>query len=88
MKTKTKSSPVDQMFDLLTQCLTTESAKRLLKLRAGPKLQKQIDELADKCTEGSLTPDERAEYGEFVALDTYIAILKSKVRQRLAKEGA
>ena len=71
----------------LGKCLTDESAKRLLKFRADAKLQKHIDELADKCTEGTLTPEERSEYGDIVVLDSLIAILKSKIRQRLAKKG-
>ena len=87
MKTKTKYSPLEQLIIRLSDCLTTESAKRLLKLRADTKLQKHIDQLADKCTEGTLTPEERSEYGDIVALDSFIAILKSKVRQRLANEG-
>lgn len=87
MKTKTKYSPLDQMIDNLGKCLTAESAKRLLKFRADAKLQKHIDELADKCTEGTLTPEERSEYGDIVVLDGLIAILKSKIRQRLASKG-
>src|SRR5436190_1285793 len=86
MKTKTNYSPLEQMIENLSKCFTPESAKRLLKLRADAKLQKHIDELADKCTEGTLSPEERAEYGDCVALSTFIAILKSKARQQLAKE--
>jgi uncharacterized protein YgiM (DUF1202 family) len=87
MKTKTKYSPLVQMLDGLCQCLDTESAKRLLKFRANAKLQKHIDQLADKCTEGTLTPAERSEYGDCVTLGTFIAIMHSKIRQKLANEG-
>ena len=86
MKTKTKYSPLEQMIDGLCECLTTESAKRVLKFRADAKLQKHLDQLADKCTEGTLTPAEHSEYGDCVALDTFVVILKSKLRQRLASE--
>ena len=51
----------------------------------GKAVQKHIDQLADKCTEGTLTPEERAKYGELVRLGTIMAMLKSKIRQRLAK---
>jgi hypothetical protein len=34
-----------------------------------------------------LTPDEYQEYGACVKLDTFVSILKSKLRQRLAREG-
>jgi hypothetical protein len=87
MKTKTKNSPLAQMVEGLSRCLDPDSAKRVLKLRADAKLQKHIDQLADKCTEGTLTPDERAEYGEIVRFGTIIAMLKSKIRQRMAREG-
>ena len=87
MKTKTKYSPLVQMLDGLSKCLDTESAKLVVQYRADAKLQKQIDLLADKCTEGTLTPQEHAEYGDIVALDTFIAMLKSKARQKLAGKG-
>jgi hypothetical protein len=87
MKTKTKYSPLAQMIEGLSKCLDADSAERVLKLRADAKLQKHIDMLADKCTEGTLTPEERAEYGEIVRLGTFIAILKSKIRQRSAREA-
>ena len=87
MKTKTKYSPLEKLIEGLSKCLNAESAKQLLKYRADAKLQKQIDALADKCTEGTLTPEEQAEYGDCVTLGTFIAILKSKIRQQLASEG-
>ena len=75
------------MIDNLSKCLTTESAKRILKLRADAKSQKHLDELADKSTEGTLTPEERSEYGACVTFGSFMTILKSKIRQRLANEG-
>ena len=87
MKTKTKFSPFEKILDGLTKCLAADSAKRVLRFRADAKLQKYIDDLADKCTEGTLTPEEHSEYGDVVKLGTFIAMLKSKIRQRLANEG-
>lgn len=87
MKTKTKPSPLVQIIEGLGKCMTDESATRLLKYRVDAKLQKQIDDFADKCTEGTLTAEERSEYGDIVALGTFIAILKSKIRRRLASKG-
>ncbi len=44
MKTR-KSNPVlERLVDPLSQCLTRESAKRLLKLKAARKLQTRVDE--------------------------------------------
>ena len=40
--------------------------------------QARIDELADKCTEGELTHEERAEYETYVRAGTFISILQAK----------
>jgi hypothetical protein len=63
--------------------LTPESARRLLALKADPELQTRVEYLAGRCNEGLLTPDERAEYGNYVTFGTFVAILKSKARQLL-----
>jgi hypothetical protein len=86
-KAKTKKTPLAKMIDQLGDCLNVESAKRILEMRADAESQKQIDEWADKCTEGELTKEEHKEYGEVVRLGTYIAMLKIKARQLLAKEA-
>jgi hypothetical protein len=84
MKTA-KSAPVlDQLVAPLGECLTPESARRLLALRADPKLQALVDDLAERHSRGALTPEEQAEYGRYVYFDTFVAILKSKARQLLA----
>jgi hypothetical protein len=80
-----KNAPVlDRLIDPLGQCLTPESARKLLALKADPTLQARIDDLADRHSRGLLTPDERAEYGKYVSYGTFVAILKSKARQLLA----
>jgi hypothetical protein len=82
------SSPVlDRLLDPLSQCLTPESAKRLLKFRADRQLQALVDRLAEKCNEGTLTPEEQAEYASYVSFGTFVALLKSKARQLLAESS-
>jgi hypothetical protein len=66
------------------ECLTPESARRLLALKADSNLQARVDYLATRCNQGSLTFEERAEYGNYVTFGTFVAILKSKARQLLA----
>src|SRR5262249_36229009 len=62
MKTA-KSAPVlDQLMAPLGDCLTPESARRLLALKADPKLQARVDDLAGRHSRGALTPEEQAEY--------------------------
>jgi hypothetical protein len=83
MQTADTSPALNRLVGPLSECLTPESARRLLALKADPILQARVDYLAGRCTEGLLTPDERAEYGNYVAFGTFIAILKSKARQLL-----
>lgn len=77
-------SLLDRLVDPLGKCLTRESAKRLLALKADPQLQAAVDALADKCSEGTLTADEQAEYANYVSFGMFMALLKSKARQLLA----
>ncbi len=74
---------VERLVSPLGECLTPESARRLLALKPDPELQKRIDEMATRHTEGRLTPKEQAEYGRYVSYATFVAILKSKARQLL-----
>lgn len=63
---------------------TAKSARRLLALKADPKLQARVDDLAERHRRGLLTPEEQAEYRHYVSYSTFIAIRKSKARQLLA----
>jgi hypothetical protein len=76
---------LDRLVDPLSDCLTPESAKRLLKLKADRRLQARAAYLADKCSEGKLTAKERSEYQNYVSFSTFIASLKSKARIHLER---
>ena len=84
MRTAKFSPVLDQLVGPLGDCLTPESARRLLALKADPKLQARVDDLAGRHSQGVLTPEEQAEYGRYVSYSTFVAILKSKARQLLA----
>lgn len=56
-------------------------------LKASPKLQARVDELAGRCGSGELSAEEEAEYGCYVSYSTFVAILKSKARQLLAHDA-
>jgi len=80
-----KSAPVlDQLIGPLSECLTPESARRLLALTGDKKLQARVDDLTERNSRGEITAEEHAEYGSYVYFDTFVAILKSKARQLLA----
>jgi hypothetical protein len=87
MNSKTSSAVLDRLVDPLSRCLTPESAQRLLKLKADRSLQARVDELGEKCNEGTLTPEEQAEYARYVSFGTFIALLKSKARQLLTQSS-
>ena len=84
-KTKSKSDPIVEAMESLGNCLTPDSARRMLKLKASPKLRARADLLADKCSEGTLTPEEREEYRSYINFSTIVAYLKSRSRLLLAK---
>jgi hypothetical protein len=84
--TAAKATPVlDRLVSPLGDCLTVESARRLLALKPDPDIQAQIDDMATRHTEGLLTPAEELKYGRYVSYATFFAILKSKARQLLAE---
>jgi hypothetical protein len=84
MKTANSVPLLEQLVTPLGNCLTPESARRLLALKADPNLQVRVDDLAERHSRGLLTPNEQAEYGRYVSYSTLVAILKSKARQLLA----
>jgi len=84
METANTAPALDRLVGPLGECLTAESARRRLALKADPKLQARVDYLAGRFNQGLLTPEERAEYGDYVTFGTFVAILKSEARQLLA----
>jgi hypothetical protein len=78
MKTANTAPALDRLVSPLGECLTPESARRLLALKADPILQARVDYLAVRCNQGLLTPEEQVEYGSYVSFSTIVAILKSK----------
>ena len=87
MSSRSSAIALDRLVDPLSSCLTKESAKRLLRLRADRRLEARMDYLADKCNEGELTPDERREYEMYLMANHFIAMLKAKARILLARKG-
>jgi hypothetical protein len=58
-------------------------ARRLVDLQASATTVARVEELADKCNEGTLTPDERAEYESYVQVNQVMTMLKAKARKFL-----
>jgi hypothetical protein len=69
-----------KILDPVAQCFTPEVAKRVAELRADPAVQARIEELAEKCNEGTITPEEMAEYDSYMQAMDVVAVLQKKAR--------
>jgi len=88
MSSESNSAVLDKLFDPVEKCLTPEVARRLVGVRAPAEVQDRLDELADKCSAGTLTPEEQSEYQTYVRAINFIGVLQSKARAVLASDAA
>jgi hypothetical protein len=74
---------LDRILDPVGRALSPEAARKLLALRVDDDMQSLIDGLAERANQGTLTPDERAEYESLIAAASLVAILQATlVRNR------
>lgn len=88
MKTIALDHPQNAVSRLLTpfvSALTPASARRIANFRADDETQKRIAELAEKCSEGTMSVEERLEYEAYVRAIDVISILQSKARTVISK---
>ena len=78
------NSILDRFLDALSEGFTPAMARRIVDFRADAATQARVEELADRCSEGQLTPAERREYAAAVRAINLISILQSKARTVLA----
>jgi hypothetical protein len=81
------SIDIGRMLEPVSRSLNADAARKLIRLKADAKTQARVDELAQKCNEEELTPDERAEYERLVMVGNIIAILQAKARLILSKQS-
>lgn len=77
------STGLDALLEPLSRCLDAESARRLIAFRIDQPVQQRIESLSERANEGTLTPDERAEYEALINAADFISILKLKARRQL-----
>jgi hypothetical protein len=87
MATTSKYRILDDVLDPVADCLTPDVAARISALRANSQLQKRLDDLAEKNSQGILTPREDTEYAAYVEALDVIAILQAKARNALRAAG-
>jgi hypothetical protein len=78
---------LERLLDPVSRSLNIKAARKLVQLKADPKTQARVDQLARKCNEGDLTALERSEYERYVTAGNLIAILQAKARLLLTKKG-
>ena len=78
-----RSSTLDRLVEPVVRTFTPEVARALVRLRADPELQARMDELAEKCNDGRMTPQEREEYDTSVRFANYLAIIQARARRLL-----
>ena len=84
MRTTNGIHAFEQLLDPLGQCLTPDVARSLLAMRAPAAAQVRIEALADKCSTGTLSPEEESEYDAYIWAGNLIAILQAKARALLS----
>ena len=77
-----------KILDPVAQCFTPEVAKRVAELRADPAVQARIEELAEKCNEGTITPEEMAEYDAYIQAMDIVVVLQKKARSLIVQPHA
>jgi hypothetical protein len=80
MQGNASASVLDRLLSPISQSLNPENARAIAEMEAPPEDQRRILELAEKCNQGGLTPDERDEYETYVHAGNLIAILQAKAR--------
>jgi len=86
MKPKEAQPLLNRILAQVGRCLTAETAQKLAALRVDNRTQALVDQLADKSTEGKLTPDEREEYLAIVSVIDFVSILQCQARQVLKRK--
>ena len=75
---------LDRMLDPVVESFTPDVARKIVELRADAGLEQRVNELRQTANEGTLTPDEDAEYRDFVESVDVISVLQAKARRFLA----
>ncbi len=82
---KTNPAILDRLVEPVVRTLTPKVARALVQLRADTAFQARMDELAQKCNDGELSPEEKDEYETSVRFGNFIAILQAKARSLLKR---
>jgi len=79
---------LEEILEPVARAFSRDVAEALVNLRASQAAQDRIAELAEKCNEGLLTPEERTQYESYVNAVDLISVLQAKARLWLVRHGA
>lgn len=68
---------LDEISDFFASVPTRE---QLLNFRPSPRLQRQVEELLAKQNQGRIADDEKRQLDEFVRVELFMRLVKTKVR--------
>ena len=88
---RTKTNPVQMLNRVLAplgRCLTASAARQIIAVRADKKTRARLARLATKCSAGTLTPDEKAEYRFLVEVGDLVALLQAKAQRYLVEHSS
>lgn len=74
----------DRFIEPITEAFTPDIARKLTELRAKPAHQAEIDFLAGKANQGTLTAEEYLKYKRYIEAADIIAVFQAKARRFLA----
>ena len=78
---------LERLLEPVSRNLNVDAAKELISLKADSKTQARLDQLAQKCNEGALSPAEKIEYEQFVTAGNLVATLQAKARLLLSQKS-
>jgi hypothetical protein len=84
MATAFDRSAFDRATDPIFNLLSPEQARAIVAFHGDAWLAKRAEELAQKCNEGELTDQERAEYEAYARANSFIAVMQAKARRLLS----
>ena len=88
MKNEPTTGVLEKLLEPISRSFNPDSARALAEMEADPAAQERVAVLAEKCSEGTLTPVEQREYETYVHAGNLIAILQAKARLYLKRHAA
>jgi hypothetical protein len=84
MKEASTTKLLERLVERLSGSLSVETARDVLSLKIDRPTQRRLDALADKGSDGQLTPGEQAEYASLVVGLDLLTLMQARARALLA----